>query len=206
MKFELPKLKYKYNDLEPYIDAKTMQVHYEKHHATYASNLEKVIKEYGDLDKVGAEELLLKLDDLPKDISGIVRNNAGGYVNHNLFFKILAKPSKTRANEFADILEKHFGSFESFKEQFQAKAMSIFGSGWVFLVLDNSGSSLKIVTKPNQDSPISDGQKPILAFDVWEHAYYLNYQNRRVEYISALWEIVDWKEVFSIYKKYTKQN
>lgn len=193
MAYELPKLPYGYDALEPYIDTKTMIIHHMKHHQTYINNLNAALKDYPELQAVPVEDLISRLDLVPKEIRTAVQNNGGGHANHSMFWKVLSphsgKPSATLAKE----IDNCFGSFDSFKAQFTGAAQGRFGSGWAWLVCD--GGHLRIMSTPNQDSPISEGKTPILCLDVWEHAYYLNYQNRRPDYINAFWNIVNWDEV-----------
>ena len=200
MKHELPNLKYNYKALEPYIDEMTMTIHHSKHHAAYVNNLNIALEKYPELQKKNIEELILSLDSLPEEIKVAVRNNGGGHYNHSFFWTILKLNSGIKPEgDLAEAIDKCFGSFESFKEGFGKAAVSRFGSGWAWLVVDKEGT-LKITSTPNQDNPISEGLKPILALDVWEHAYYLKYQNKRPDYISAFWNVVDWKEVSRLYE------
>jgi Fe-Mn family superoxide dismutase len=203
MKHELPQLKYSYNALEPYIDENTMTIHHSKHHAAYVNNLNAALDKYPEYGDRNIEELLLNLEELPEEIRTIVRNNAGGHLNHSFFWSILKNnPEGAPEDALLDALNKTFGSFELFKEQFSKAAAGRFGSGWAWLVIDKHGE-LKVVSTPNQDNPILEGYKPILGLDVWEHAYYLKYQNRRPDYISAWWNIIDWNEVSRLYNNYT---
>ena len=194
MTFELPKLNYEYAALEPVIDAQTMEIHYTKHHNTYVTNLNKAIEgtEYADKS---IEELVKGWAELPEDIQTAVRNNGGGHYNHTLFWEELVAPSQAKeipADLEAKLVEA-FGSVDEFKEKFAAAAASRFGSGWAWLV-SNDGK-LEVVSTPNQDNPLTDGLVPLLGLDVWEHAYYLNYQNRRPDYIKAFWDVVNWEVV-----------
>lgn len=195
MAFKLPKLNYAYDALEPYIDSRTMEIHHSKHHAGYTNNLNKAI-EGTELETKTIEEILM-LPDLP----GNIRNNGGGYFNHCLFWDILS-PNKTDiSKEFGSIITENFGSISKMKEEFKTAAASRFGSGWAWLC-SNEGK-LEICSTPNQDNPLMDSQKnciPVLGLDVWEHAYYLLYQNRRPDYIEAFWEVVNWSTVESRYK------
>jgi Fe-Mn family superoxide dismutase len=194
--FELPKLSYSYDALEPFIDAKTMEIHHTKHHAAYTDNLNKAL-EGVDTNNASIEEILSEID----MNNMLLRNNAGGYYNHKLFWELLS-PEKSEPNEaLLKALETSFGSFESFKEAFSKAALSRFGSGWAWLCKKDDGS-LEIISTGNQDNPLmpgTEGGKPILGLDVWEHAYYLKYQNRRVEYIEAFWNIVNWDKVSELY-------
>lgn len=194
MTFELPKLNYEYAALEPVIDAQTMEIHYTKHHNTYVTNLNKAVEgtEYADKS---IEELVKGWAELPEDIQTAVRNNGGGHYNHTLFWEELVAPSQAKeipADLEAKLVEA-FGSVDEFKEKFAAAAASRFGSGWAWLV-SNDGK-LEVVSTPNQDNPLTDGLVPLLGLDVWEHAYYLNYQNRRPDYIKAFWDVVNWEVV-----------
>jgi Fe-Mn family superoxide dismutase len=200
MKHELPNLKYNYSALEPYIDEITMTIHHSKHHAAYVNNLNIALEKYPELQKKNIEELILSLPSLPEEIRNAVRNNGGGHYNHSFFWSILKlNPEKKPAGDLAGSIDKSFGSFDKFKEEFSKAAVSRFGSGWAWLVVDKEGN-LKITSTPNQDNPISEGLKPIMALDVWEHAYYLKYQNKRPDYISAFWNVVDWNEVSRLYE------
>lgn len=190
----LAPLPYDYAALEPYIDTQTMQLHHDKHHAAYVNNLNAALEKYSDLQNHTVEELVRDLDRIPADIRQTVRNHAGGHVNHTLFWQSLGpNQGGEPTGDIGAAIVQTFGSFETFKQQFNDAGVKLFGSGWVWLVQDQSG--LQIVTTPNQDSPITTGQFPILGNDVWEHAYYLKYQNRRVEYLNAWWNLVNWGEV-----------
>ncbi|WP_055667391.1 superoxide dismutase [Desnuesiella massiliensis] len=192
MKHELPKLKYEYNALEPHIDEMTMNIHHSKHHAAYVNNLNSALEKYPELQEKSIEELLTSLELIPEEIRTIVRNNGGGHFNHSLFWNILG-PNKGEEPKgiLLDKINKAFGSFENFKNEFNKAAATRFGSGWAWLVVDKEGE-LKVLSTANQDTPLSEGFKPILGLDVWEHAYYLKYQNRRPDYISAWWNVIDW--------------
>jgi len=196
MAYELPPLGYEFEALEPYIDAKTMEIHHDKHHATYARKLNEALEKHPELFNKSAEELLKDLDNVPEDIRAAVRNHGGGYVNHSLFWKVLKKVGENNKpnGKIKEMINKKFGSFEEFKKLFSEAAMTQFGSGWAWLVL-NKNNELEIVKTSNQDSPISDGKKPLLCIDVWEHAYYLKYQNKRDEYIKAFFSVINWDEV-----------
>lgn len=200
MAFTLPKLPYAYDALEPHIDAKTMEIHHTKHHATYTEKLNAALASQPDLNNKSAEELLKNLADLPADIQTPVRNHGGGYVNHNLFWHIMSPESGGKPpSGLAKAINKNFDSYKNFQEQFSQAATQVFGSGWAWLVKD-SQNALKIITTPNQDSPISQGLVPLIGLDVWEHAYYLKYQNKRPDYITAWWNVVNWEEVDKRYK------
>jgi Fe-Mn family superoxide dismutase len=192
--YELPALPYDYAALEPHIDEATMKLHHDKHHGTYVTNLNGAVEKHPELAKHTPEDLLRSLDTVPDDVKAVVRNNGGGHVNHTMFWTIM-KPGGggEPTGAIADKIKEDFGSFEDFKKLFNETTAKQFGSGWGWLVLD--GGKLKIVTTPNQDNPISQGKFPILGNDVWEHAYYLKYQNRRPEYLAAWWNTVNWDEV-----------
>jgi Fe-Mn family superoxide dismutase len=198
MAFTLPDLPYPHNALEPHIDAQTMQIHHGKHHATYVSKLNEAVQGT-KFENMAIEELLANINSVPEDKRGAVRNNGGGHANHSLFWKIMkpgggGKPS----GELAAAIDKAFGGFDAFKEKFANAAATRFGSGWAWLTVD-SGGNLIVESTPNQDSPHMEGRTPILGLDVWEHAYYLKYQNRRPEYVSAWWNVVHWGEVAQRY-------
>jgi len=199
MKYELPKLPYAYDALEPAIDAKTMEIHYIKHHQTYVDKLNEALAKHPQL-KDNVHELLKEIDKVPEDIRTAVRNHGGGHVNHTLFWHILSGNKKD--NEFkgkvADAIVKQFGSYDVFVEEFNKIATTRFGSGWAWLVLN--GKKLELYSTANQDSPLMEGKIPLLGLDVWEHAYYLKYQNKRPDYIKAFWSIVNWKKVEENYK------
>lgn len=202
MKHELPKLKYSYNALEPYIDEMTMTIHHSKHHAAYINNLNAALEKYPELQEKTVEELIVSLDSLPDSIKTAVRNNGGGHLNHTFFWSILSpKGNGEPEGDLMEAINSKFGNFAAFKEEFSKAAATRFGSGWAWLVL-NKSAELSVVSTPNQDSPISEGLRPILGLDVWEHAYYLKYQNRRPDYVSEWWNVVDWAEVSRLYKKY----
>lgn len=198
MKYELPKLPYAYDALEPYIDAKTMEIHHAKHHQAYVTNLNAALEKHPEIADRPLEELLRAIDSVPEDIRTAVRNHGGGHINHSFFWTIMGpkmagEPGGTVAKAIAD----SFGNFANFKDAFGKAAAGVFGSGWAWLVTDGfaAGGKLTIVTTPNQDSPLTKGQQSILGLDVWEHAYYLKYQNRRPEYINAWWNVVNWEAV-----------
>jgi len=189
--FVLPKLEYAYDALAPHIDARTMEIHHTKHHQAYITNAMKALADHPALQKWSAEELLKKLDSVPEAIRATVRNNVGGHVNHAFFWRILS-PKKATAprGELVGAINKSFGSMDQFKSQFADAAAKRFGSGWAWLVV--KGGKLSVVSTANQDSPLSDGTTPVLGLDVWEHAYYLQYQNRRPDYVTAFWNVVNW--------------
>ena len=194
MAFETPPLPYDYAALEPTIDEATMKLHHDKHHVAYVTNLNGAVEKHPELGKKTPEELISDLGSVPEDVRATVRNNGGGHVNHTMFWQIM-KPNGggNPTGELAAQIDKDFGSFAEFKKKFEDAAVKQFGSGWGFLVY--KGGKLEIVTKPNQDSPFSDGLYPIMGNDVWEHAYYLKYNNRRAEYLAAWWNVVNWDEV-----------
>jgi Fe-Mn family superoxide dismutase len=193
--FKLPELGYAFNALEPHIDAKTMEIHHGKHHAAYTNNLNAALEKHADLHNRSAEDLIKNLHALPEDIRTAVRNNGGGFINHNLFWEIMRPGgAKKPGGGLAKEIDTAFGSFDAFKEALTKAATTRFGSGWGWLVLDASGK-LAVTSTANQDNPITDGAQPVLGIDVWEHAYYLNYQNRRPDYIAAWWNVVNWDEV-----------
>ena len=195
MAYEVPPLPYAYNALEPHIDDATMHLHHDKHHATYVTKLNAAVEKYPDLQKKSAEELIRNLSALPDEIRGPVRNNGGGHVNHTMFWQIMG-PNKggNPTGAVAEAINKTFGSFDAFKEKFEAAGANQFGSGWAWLVRTKSGE-FKVASTANQDNPISSGEFPVLGNDVWEHAYYLKYQNRRPDYLKAWWNVVNWDEV-----------
>lgn len=192
MKHTLPELGYAYDALEPFFDARTMEIHHTKHHQTYIDKLNAALNGQDQLQSLRADQLVRNLNEVPENIRAAVRNHGGGHVNHSFFWPILKKGVKT-AGPAVDAITRKFGSFDAFKEQFSNSAALLFGSGWTWLVAD--GQKLEIVTTPNQDSPLSQGKTPILGLDVWEHAYYLKYQNRRPEYIAAFFNVVNWDKV-----------
>ena len=195
MTHKLPNLPYDYNALEPHIDAKTMSIHHDKHHQGYVNNLNAALEKYPDLQNEALVELLADLEAIPADIRTAVRNNGGGHANHSLFWRCMSPQGGGEPQgNLAEAINKSFGSFDSFKEQFTKAAATRFGSGWAWLCVDGN-SKLIVTSTPNQDNPVSEGLVPILGLDVWEHAYYLNYQNRRPDYIAAWWNVVNWDEV-----------
>jgi superoxide dismutase, Fe-Mn family len=195
MPHELPPLPYDYTALEPHIDSQTMQLHHDKHHAAYVNNLNTALEKYPNLQSVSAEDLIRDLNSVPEDIRTLVRNNGGGHVNHTMFWQIMGPNGGGEpTGALADAINESFGSFENFKNQFNEAGTKRFGSGWVWLVRGSDGK-LQITSTANQDNPISEGHYPILGNDVWEHAYYLKYQNRRPEYLQAWWNVVNWDEV-----------
>ncbi len=209
--YTLPKLNYELDALEPYLDKETMALHYGKHHQTYCDKLNGALEKYPELAEKPAEELLKDLSNLPEEIRKPVQNFGGGFVNHNFFWSIITSPRQSLneggstsseenipTGELAQKITEQFGSFEDFKKQVSDKALGLFGSGWVWLVLNKEGN-LEITTTPNQDSPLSVGQKPLLTIDVWEHAYYLKYQNRRAEFVTAIWFVFNWPFIENLF-------
>ncbi len=195
MAHELSPLPYDYAAFEPYIDAQTMQLHHDKHHGTYVNNLNTALEQYPDLQSRSAEDLIRNLDSVPEAIRTTVRNNGGGHVNHSMFWRIMApNGGGAPTGPIADAINQTFGSFENFKQQFNDAGLKRFGSGWAWLVRTSDGR-LQIMSTANQDSPLMEGHYPIMGNDVWEHAYYLKYQNRRGEYLNAWWNVVNWDEI-----------
>ncbi|HBM3600995.1 TPA: superoxide dismutase [Listeria innocua] len=193
MTYELPKLPYTYDALEPNFDKETMELHYTKHHNTYVTKLNEAVSGHPELAEKPVEELVANLDSVTEDIRGAVRNHGGGHANHTLFWSILSpNGGGAPTGDLKSAIESEFGTFDDFKEKFNAAAAARFGSGWAWLVVNNG--KLEIVSTANQDSPLSDGKTPVLGLDVWEHAYYLKFQNRRPEYIDTFWNVVNWDE------------
>ncbi len=201
--FKLPPLTYDYNALEPHIDAATMKFHHDKHHAAYVKNLNAAVNKYPQLKPKTVEELLLSLDKLPKDIQTIVRNNGGGHLNHSMYWQLMGpKGGGAATGAIATAIKSQYGTFDAFKAQFNEAGTKLFGSGWVWLASGNR--KLQIVTTANQDNPITKGLYPIMGNDVWEHAYYLKYQNRRPDYLAAWWNVINWNEVNKRFEKTLK--
>ena len=201
MVYELPPLPYDYNALEPYIDEQTMHLHHDKHHAAYVTNLNNALKDRSGHPDVSAEELIRRLHEVPEDIRTAVRNNGGGHVNHTMFWQIM-KPNGggEPTGALASAIQDTFGSFDAFKAAFNDAGVKRFGSGWAWLVLDRNGK-LSVTSTANQDNPQTDGLHPVMGNDVWEHAYYLKYQNRRPDYLNAWWNVVNWEEVARRYEQ-----
>jgi superoxide dismutase, Fe-Mn family len=198
MAFQLMPLPYEYNALEPFVDELTMHVHHDKHHATYVTNLNAALEKHPELGEKSLEALLSDLNAVPEDIRMAVRNHGGGVWNHNLFWEIMGpKAGGEPVGDLASVIQAEFGSFADFKAQFEKAAMGRFGSGWAWLV--KKGGKLSIISTANQDNPMSEGMFPLLTLDVWEHAYYLKYQNRRAEYVTNWWNVVNWQAVASRY-------
>jgi Fe-Mn family superoxide dismutase len=194
MAHELPPLPYAYESLEPFIDTTTMQIHHDKHHAAYVTNLNNALKDHLSLQGKSAVELIQNLNDVPEAIRMAVRNNGGGHVNHTMFWEQLKVGTAEPTGSLAAAIDAAFGSLASFKETFEKAGLGRFGSGWAWLVLGKDGK-LAVTSTPNQDTPLMDGIKPLLGADVWEHAYYLKYQNRRADYLKAFWSVVNWDDV-----------
>ncbi|HET7692246.1 MAG TPA: superoxide dismutase [Gemmatimonadota bacterium] len=200
MAHEVPALPYSFDALEPHIDARTMEIHHDKHHAAYVTNLNKALEGHADLQKKSVEDLLRDIKNVPEDIRAAVQNNGGGHANHTLFWTIMSADGGGEPDgELADAIVDAFKSFSAFKEQLSDAAVKRFGSGWSWLSVGKDG--LKVHSTPNQDSPLMEGRTPILGVDVWEHAYYLKYQNRRPDYVGAWWNVVNWEEVGRRYAK-----
>ncbi len=194
MAFTLPPLPYAYDALEPHIDARTMEIHYTKHHQAYVNNLNAAIEKAPELANKSLDDLMKGINSVPDAVRTAVRNNGGGHWNHSLFWQIMGKNKGGEpTGKLADAIKSSFGDFSKFKEQFAAAAGSRFGSGWAWLVSD--GGKVAITSTPNQDNPLMDGKQPLMGLDVWEHAYYLKYQNRRPDYVAAWWNVVDWDAV-----------
>lgn len=201
MAFELPKLPYDYNALEPYMDTKTMEVHHDKHHAGYTKKLNAALENNPEFYEKSIVEILGDLDAIPENIRTAVRNNGGGYYHHNIWWEQFGSDKGGEpAGELSKAINSTFGSFEAFREQFKITALGVFGSGWAWLVKDKNGK-LSLLGTPNQDSPATLGFKPLLGIDVWEHSYYLKYQNRRNEFIDNFWEVIDWDVIAARFAK-----
>ncbi|MFS0575222.1 superoxide dismutase [Sporosarcina sp. 179-K 3D1 HS] len=200
MAYTLPELPYAYDALEPHIDKETMNIHHTKHHNTYITNLNNALEGNEELLSKSIEELISDMDAIPEEKRTAVRNNGGGHANHSFFWQILSPNGGGQpSGALAEAIDKKFGSFDAFKEEFAKAGATRFGSGWAWLVLNNG--ELEVMSTANQDSPLMEGKTPLLGLDVWEHAYYLNYQNRRPDYISAFWNVVNWDEVAKRYGK-----
>ena len=197
MSYELPALPYAYDALEPFIDAKTMEIHHSKHHQAYITKVNAALEGSG-LENMPIDELCANLDEIPENIRGAVRNNGGGHANHSLFWKILSTEDSSPSSSLLEAINNTFGDMKGFETEFSNAAATRFGSGWAWLIKNDDGS-VAVTSTPNQDNPIMDGKTPILGLDVWEHAYYLNYQNRRPDYIAAFFKIINWSVVSSLY-------
>lgn len=199
MSHTLPDLPYAYDALEPYVDKQTMEIHHQKHHAAYIAKLNAALESHPDLQEKSVEELLKDLSSLPENIQTAVRNNGGGHYNHTIFWNIMGpNAGGDPVGDLASAIDNKFGSFDAFKDEFAGAAVNRFGSGWAWLVLDSS-SNLSVMSSPNQDNPVSEGFKPLMGLDVWEHAYYLKYQNRRPEYIENWWNVINWRVIAERY-------
>jgi Fe-Mn family superoxide dismutase len=199
MTYTLPELKYGFDALEPVIDTKTMEIHYSKHHQAYINNLNAALEKYSEVAATDLTDLIKDLSLVPEAIRTAVRNNGGGHLNHTLFWEVMApNGAKTPSGALLDAINETFGTFDAFKEAFSTAAKTRFGSGWAWLAVD-ANKKLVVLSTPNQDNPISEGLTPILGLDVWEHAYYLNYQNRRPDYVEKWWEVVNWDVVAKFY-------
>lgn len=201
--FTLPDLQYQYEALEPYVDAETMQIHHDKHHATYVENLNKALEGHTDWLNMDVKEILGRLNEVPEEIRTKVRNNAGGHANHSFFWKIMAPSTNFQLPEgnLKEAIDLSFGSLEVLQDKFTATALGRFGSGWAWVVVDNG--KLIITDTPNQDTPLMEGKKAILGLDVWEHAYYLKFKNMRAEYVKAWWNVINWPKVGENFAKAT---
>jgi Fe-Mn family superoxide dismutase len=195
----LPPLPYATNALEPHIDTRTMELHHGRHHAAYVNNLNAALKDHGEAAKLPLHELLAKLGELPESIRTAVRNNGGGHANHSMFWSIMGPGGGQPSGALADAIQRDFGGLEKLQEQFNAAGLRVFGSGWVFVTVDSAGK-LTLVTRPNQDTPLMEGGRVLMGNDVWEHAYYLLYQNRRGDYLKAWWNVVNWAAVGERYE------
>ncbi|MGG0647216.1 superoxide dismutase [Mn] [Bacillus mycoides] len=199
-KHELPNLPYAYDALEPHFDKETMNIHHTKHHNTYITNLNAALEGHAELADKSVEELVANLNEVPEAIRTAVRNNGGGHANHTFFWTILSPNGGGQpVGELATAIEAKFGSFDAFKAEFAKAGATRFGSGWAWLVVNNG--ELEVTSTPNQDSPLTEGKTPVIGLDVWEHAYYLNYQNRRPDYIGAFWNVVDWNVAEKLYQE-----
>jgi Fe-Mn family superoxide dismutase len=193
IQFELPQLGYDYDALEPYIDAKTMEIHYTKHHQAYTDKFNQALSEIPDIKYESAEDIVRNLKEIPEAHRAAIQNHGGGYINHKFFWSILKKTESRPSGDISLKIDETFGGFDEFKQKFSTAATTRFGSGWAWLVQD--GNTLEIISTPNQDSPLALDKSPLLGLDVWEHAYYLKYQNRRADYIEAFFQVVDWDRV-----------
>lgn len=192
--FKLPPLPYPANALEPSIDARTMEIHHDRHHAGYVNNLNKAVSGHGQLAEMPLDQMLEKLKELPDSVRTAVRNNGGGHANHSMFWQIMGKDGGEPESDLAEAIKRDFGGLEKLKEQFNKTGSGVFGSGWVFVTVTPEGK-LDLTSRPNQDTPLMDGGRVLMGNDVWEHAYYLKYQNRRADYLKAWWDVVNWKAV-----------
>src|SRR6266516_1700648 len=201
MAYELPPLPYDYSALEPYIDTQTMQLHHDKHHAAYVNNLNAAVQNHGEFASLPIDELVRRINDVPENIRTAVRNNGGGHANHSMFWQIMTSNGGGEpTGELASAIQQAFGSFDAFKSAFNDAGVKRFGSGWAWLVLDRNGK-LQVISTANQNSPLMEGLYPVMGNDVWEHAYYLKYQNRRGDYLNAWWNVVNWDEIARRYQQ-----
>jgi Fe-Mn family superoxide dismutase len=200
--FTLPPLPYSYDALEPYIDARTMEIHHNRHHAAFVANLNRAVAEFPDAATMSVDDMLKNLNAIPEKIRTTVRNNGGGHINHSLFWDVLKADGGEPSGDLATAINSTFGSFDTFKENFTRASLGIFGSGWAWLVI-GPNRQLSIVTTPNQDSPVMQGQQPVLGLDMWEHAFYLKYQYRRPDYVAAFYHVINWDFVAKRYKKFS---
>jgi Fe-Mn family superoxide dismutase len=192
--FKLPPLDYALNSLEPHIDAKTMEIHHGRHHAAYVNTLNATVKDHGELAKQSLEQILANLNSVPDSIRTRIRNNAGGHANHTMFWQIMGKETGKPEGELLAAIDRDLGGLDKMQQAFNTAGTGVFGSGWVFVTADKSGK-LTMVSRPNQDTPLMEGQRVLFGNDVWEHAYYLNYQNRRLDYLKAWWNVINWNAV-----------
>ncbi|MDI3306610.1 MAG: superoxide dismutase [Acetobacteraceae bacterium] len=196
--FTLPPLPYAPDANEPHIDAQTMQIHHDRHHAAYVANLNNALKDHAQLARLPLEQILAKLSEVPESVRTAVRNNAGGHANHSMFWEIMGGKGGAPTGELAQAIDRDLGGLDKLKADFNAMGARVFGSGWVFVTVDRNGK-LALTSRPNQDTPLMDGGRVLMGNDVWEHAYYLKYQNRRPDYLAAWWNVVDWDKVASRY-------
>lgn len=198
MAFELPQLSYAYDALEPYFDEETMKIHHTKHHQAYINKLNAIIEQHQELQGKSAEELIKNLDGISEEVREGVRNHGGGYINHSFFWQILKKDVEA-SGEIATAINDSFGSMDAFKEQFKTACLGVFGSGWAWLVVNPTNHKLEILQTKNQGSPLSEGKVPVLGLDVWEHSYYLKYQNKRGDFVDAFFHVINWEKVNELY-------
>lgn len=200
---ELPNLPYEYDELEPHLDAKTMEIHHTKHHQGYVDKLNAALEGHDELKSKNIRKLLTEIQEVPEDIKQAVINNGGGHANHSLFWEVMSPQGGNPVGEILEAINSKWGDFGTFKEEFKKAALTRFGSGWAWLVVNKNGE-LEIISTANQDSPLMTGNKPILGLDVWEHAYYLNYQNKRPDYVDAFFNVINWTQVNYLFKEYSK--
>ena len=200
---ELPNLPYEYDELEPHLDAKTMEIHHTKHHQGYVDKLNAALEGHDELKSKNIRKLLTEIQEVPEDIKQAVINNGGGHANHSLFWEVMSPQGGNPVGEILEAINSKWGDFGTFKEEFKKAALTRFGSGWAWLVVNKNGE-LEVMSTANQDSPLMTGNKPILGLDVWEHAYYLNYQNKRPDYVDAFFNVINWTQVNYLFKEYSK--